>query len=240
MRRMSLLMKLENLSLTIPKQDRLLFSSFTTQIDKHELIMFVGESGQGKTSLLRILAKLALPTTGTVSSDLTATINSEITEWRTRFTYVAQQAIMQKGSIEDNLKLPFMLHKREYNENKAKQYMAAVGLAHLDMNHDASLCSGGEQQRIALIRALLLEPTVLLLDEVTSAIDEQNTALVEQLLVTWLAEADRAIVWISHHPKQVNRLATKVWEVKQHQITTFSQEDWLKREGQVDYELAHP
>lgn len=229
-----MILKLDELSLSLPKQNRLLFSSYSSIIEAKDIIMFVGESGQGKTSLLKILAKLSLPSSGQILSPLITNSSSEIPLWRRTFTYVAQQAIMHNGTIEDNLRLPSHLHKVQFDENKARHYMEQVGLAHLDFKQDASHCSGGEQQRIALLRALLLNPTVLLLDEVTSAIDQQNTILVEALLKVWINEGQRAIVWISHHPQQVKRLANKVWHVDRHHISSYSIEDWLVREARID------
>jgi putative ABC transport system ATP-binding protein len=81
------------------------------------------------------------------------------------------------------------------------------------LTKDAEHLSGGEAQLMALLRALQLEPQVLLLDEPTASLDEGTTLKVESLLKEWQAEGERAIVTISHHPDQMARFCDRLLDL---------------------------
>lgn len=91
-----------------------------------------------------------------------------------KIAYVAQQAVMLPGTIEDNLKIASTLHKSRFDEGLAREFMKDVGLEHLDWAKQARDLSGGEKQRVALIGSLLLHPVILLLDEITASLDQQS------------------------------------------------------------------
>ena len=92
--------------------------------------------------------------------------------------------------------------------------------------------SGGEAQIVALLRAIQLEPTLLLLDEPTAALDDESGGIIEQLVAGWFdnSQADRALVWVSHNKEQVARVADRVMAMSRGQL--FEQPDETSEQPQ--------
>lgn len=218
---MTFTLQLEKVAQAIsrPEGNSLLFHPFSAEINSGSKIACVGASGQGKSSLLKIIARLDIPVAGMLSWNGQNCTSVEITEWRKLIHYVAQAAVMLPGTVADNLMLPGQLHNQPFKRDYADQLLESCGLAHLDWQTSADKLSGGEKQRLALVRSLLLEPKVLLLDEVTSSLDERHAMLVERLLKAWLDESKGAYIWITHQPEQAQRIANELWRFKQHTIT---------------------
>ncbi|WP_427137382.1 ABC transporter ATP-binding protein [Psychrobacillus psychrodurans] len=188
-----------------------LFSDVTTTIEQPERIALLGKSGQGKSTLLRILAKLESVDSGTIyfNGQLMSEVDSRI--WRMNICYVAQQAIMLPGTILDNLMISSKIHNRTFEESYARQLIKAVGLDHLDWGKHAGDLSGGEKQRIALVRSLLLRPKILLLDEITASLDQQSKELVEQLLFKLHQKEKIGFIWVTHDMEQAKNVSERIW-----------------------------
>lgn len=131
--------------------------------------------------------------------------------WRKQICYVAQQAVMLPGSVEDNLKVPSQPHQFTYDYQLAERLLAAAKLSEFDPKKDANKLSGGEMQRVALIRSLMLRPAILLLDEVTSSLDVTNTLAIEELLKEWQRSEGTIMIGITHDHKQAERISTRTW-----------------------------
>lgn len=188
-----------------------LFSDVTTTIEQPERIALLGKSGQGKSTLLRILAKLEPVDSGTIyfNGQLMSEVDSRI--WRMNICYVAQQATMLPGTILDNLMISSKIHNRTFEESYARQLIKAVGLDHLDWEKHAGDLSGGEKQRIALVRSLLLRPKILLLDEITASLDQQSKELVEQLLIKFHQKEKIGFIWVTHDMEQAKNVSERIW-----------------------------
>jgi len=217
---MPLELSLHQVSHRFSDEGKELFHQFTASIREGARIAVTGASGQGKSSLLKILARLELPASGSLSWNKQEASAVPVTSWRKSIHYVAQYPTMFPGTIEDNLKLPSQLHELSFNKDVAEHLLASVGLEQLDWKADASHLSGGQQQRLALVRSLLLEPQVLLLDEITASLDKAHALRVEELLSSWIDEHDRAFVWITHQPDQISRIANEQWSFKDHIISS--------------------
>lgn len=215
------MLELRNISKVLQENnaEKPLFQQVNASISAGQRICCTGASGQGKTSLLRIIARLDVPNSGQLYWNNSEATNCDVMQWRQAIHYVAQHAVMLPGTVKDNLELPSILHDRDFQQRKAQQWMNQCGLQHIDWQSAAASLSGGEKQRLALIRGLLLEPKILLLDEVTSSLDADNCELVEALLLQWINETNGAYVWISHDSSQVSRVSDEQWHFAQHQIT---------------------
>ncbi|PAF31356.1 ATP-binding cassette domain-containing protein [Paenibacillus sp. 7516] len=192
-------------------EQRLLFEKVNASVDEGERIAVLGASGQGKSTLLRILSLLDVPDGGDILWQGTSYLHSDPRIWRMRMSYVAQQPVMLAGSVEDNLKTVHYLHRTPYDSNLASRLLAGMGLEGLDIHKRASDLSGGEKQRIALIRSIMLRPKVLLLDEVTASLDRTNAKLVEQLLTEWSKQEGISLVWVTHDQDQARSFSTTTW-----------------------------
>jgi putative ABC transport system ATP-binding protein len=193
------------------RENSFLLSEISAKITQPERIAMVGASGQGKSTLLRMLACLERPDGGDIVLNGRSFKEMDIRLWRMQVCYVAQFPFMLPGSIEDNLKTVSQLHGTPYNAELARQLLNRLGLDYLEMDKPASDLSGGEKQRIALIRSLMLRPSILLLDEVTASLDQHNTRLIEELLLQWHAENETTLIWVTHDPGQAERISAKTW-----------------------------
>ncbi|MFX3636915.1 MAG: ATP-binding cassette domain-containing protein [Candidatus Pristimantibacillus sp.] len=191
--------------------DGVLFKDVTAEMNRGERIALIGASGTGKSTLLRILARLESMDEGIIELHGNSSVNVKSNDWRKKVCYVAQSPVMLQGSVEQNLRMVSQLHELPFEESLAKRCMAAVELGHLDWSKSAADLSGGEKQRTALVRSLLLRPDLLLLDETTSSLDPSSKAAVEQLLNEWTVEQGTAMIWITHDLEQARHISDHVW-----------------------------
>ncbi|SEB54222.1 ATP-binding cassette domain-containing protein [Paenibacillus sp. GP183] len=188
-----------------------LFSGVSAQIAQPTVIALLGASGQGKSTLLRILSLLDEPDEGDILLQQVSFRSMDQRSWRMKVCYVAQQAVMLSGTIEDNLKIVSYLHKKPHDHQLMSQLLKQLDLEHLQLGKSAADLSGGEKQRISLIRSLLLRPEVLLLDEITASLDMHSMKLVEQLLLNWHREEGTTLIWVTHNLEQAHSVSQRIW-----------------------------
>ncbi|AJY76821.1 ABC transporter ATP-binding protein [Paenibacillus beijingensis] len=174
----------------------------------------IGESGSGKTTLLRLLNVLDNPEEGEIWFDGVSLNEVNPVEWRRKAVMVPQSPVMFKGTVEDNLQVG----RRFAGQPAAtqEQMMQALFLFSLDkeLSQAADNLSGGEKQRLALARAVLMEPFVLLLDEPTSALDEATADTLMQRLSAYTRERNVTVVMITHSRTIAQTYADFTVEVK--------------------------
>ena len=184
-------------------------------IEKGEIVSIIGPSGSGKSTLLRVLVGLLLPSAGTVALDghnVDYRDKKDLKTLRDRFAIVFQQFnLFQNLNAIDNVTIaPIKIKRRNRSDVKreAETLLAKVGLSDKLRAYPDEL-SGGQQQRVAIARALALRPEILLLDEVTSALDPE---LVNEVLDTIRVLAGEGItmVIVSHEMAFVREIANRV------------------------------
>lgn len=188
-----------------------LFSEVTAEIAEPAIIALLGVSGQGKSTLLRILASLDDADEGDIRLHNVSQREMDPKSWRKSVCYVAQQSVMLQGSIEHNLKTVSLLHRIPYEQKLVNHLLSRLGLEQLDLSKNAAELSGGEKQRVSLLRALLLHPKVLLLDEVTASLDRGSKQMVEQVLQDWHHHEGTAMIWVTHDLEQAKQISNAVW-----------------------------
>jgi len=186
------------------------------------IIVLIGVNGAGKTTLMRIIAGLEEPTAGDISFNGQNTIAKEL---RKITTMVFQRTIMFNRSVYDNVAFGLRVRgvKDEEIAEKVPQALRLVGLTNFE-KRNAKKTSGGEQQRIALARAFVLFPQILLLDEPTANLDPNNATIIERA-ITSRRKDDEIIIMATHNLAQARRLADEIVHIYNGRIVERSNPD---------------
>ncbi|MDP7422427.1 MAG: ATP-binding cassette domain-containing protein [bacterium] len=203
-----LIYQLENLTFSYEE------GSFTLSVDelaiKHDGITGIaGPSGSGKTTLLLNLAFLLVGQWKEFQFEGRPVDRKRLILLRNRVTYVPQNPILFSGTVESNLLYPLSLRGIKKTEalGLVNEVAEIVGINSLLTNRSHQV-SGGEAQRVCLARALVFEPDVILLDEPTANLDEENVKKIEEVLKAVSARAK--LIMVSHDMEQVRRLCSNL------------------------------
>lgn len=173
-------------------------------IDKGEIVSIVGPSGAGKTTLLQIMGTLDKPDTGSVvinGTDVTKMKDRELSRFRNLhlgFVFQFHQLLPEFTALE-NVMIPAMIArktKKEY-EPRAKELLDLLGLSDR-MTHKPNELSGGEKQRVAVARALINNPDVILADEPSGSLDSANKSELHQLFFDLRKQFNQTFVIVTH------------------------------------------
>lgn len=184
----------------------------TGEVEKGSILTIIGPSGSGKSTILSLCNLLQTPDDGELYID-----GKEIRQWDVqvlrRYVGIAfQSAPMTKGTVLDNLALPLKLRGQSLEDPLL--YMNKVGLPEELIKREAKDLSGGQRQRLSLARTLVNQPSVLLLDEVTSALDTKAAQGIEELILQINKEHQATILWVTHDLEQAKRVGDYTWLIK--------------------------
>jgi len=192
-------------------------------IDLHlqggELTGLTGPSGCGKTTLLRAIAGLIDPLEGQVLYRGGPGRTEGWPVYRRQVVLVEQQPVVFDSTVKENLARPFRYrsaHGKPFPDGPACQLLDRLGVGADRMGQNARSLSVGQQQRVCLVRAILVEPEVLLLDEPTSALDEDVASEVETLLLEIVRREDRSALIVTHDRRQVERWCDRCLDLAPH------------------------
>ena len=192
------------------------------EIEEGSIVGILGLSGSGKTTLLKILSGLIIPKQGEVTIyDEPTFENGKVSKILSQDMGVVFQQfnLFMHMSVVDNLALPLRLRTKQSKtvcRQKAIELLESLGLKDQEDKYP-NQCSGGQQQRIAIARALILNPKLLLIDEPTSSLDKENTQILIDLLKN-LHKQGLTIVLITHDLIFAKAMCERVVELKNGQI----------------------
>ncbi len=201
-----------------------LLHDVTMHVAMGERLVVVGHSGSGKTLLLRALSLLDRIEQGAILWRGQLVQGDKIPEFRSRVIYLHQRPPLGEGTVEDNLKLPMSFRVHAEHPFRRDQIISWLEILHRPatfLDKQSRDLSGGEAQLTALLRAIQLDPDVLLLDEPTSALDQQSTEAVETLITTWQAEEPgrRSLVLVTHDSGQASRMQGRIVRMESGRIS---------------------
>jgi len=177
--------------------------SFT--IEAGAFVALTGASGSGKSTMLHLIGAIERPDSGVITvngTEVTALRGAALADYRRTVGFVFQRYNLLPGlTALDNVIAPVLPYRTGWDKrDRARSLLAAVGLAGRERSLPARM-SGGEQQRIAIARALINTPPLLLADEPTGNLDSATAADILDLLAQLRAEHDMTIILASHHPQ---------------------------------------
>ncbi|MCZ3387582.1 MAG: ATP-binding cassette domain-containing protein [Actinomycetia bacterium] len=172
---------------------RSILDHVSDHVHEGHVTAIVGPSGSGKSTLLRMLNRLEEPTSGSIRFRGIPLPELDVRELRRRVGMVAQHPAMLTGRIDDEVRVG----KPDLTDGEVDSLLVRVALFHIERERRPADLSGGEQQRLALARALAVGPEVLLLDEPTSALDRKAAESVDAVIAS-LVGLGLSVVLVSH------------------------------------------
>ena len=171
-------------------------------IKRGDLVALSGRSGAGKSTLLQILASLDAPSSGLIKYDdklITSFNNSNLSNIRlNNFGFVYQfHHLLEDLTVIENILIPLEISNKKIDKSEVIKIIDEVGLSHR-MHHHPWKLSGGEKQRVAIARALINNPNFIFLDEPTGNLDEDNTEIIQNLLLDISRRYRIALITATH------------------------------------------
>ena len=188
-------------------------------VKKGEIVSIIGKSGAGKTTLLQIIGTLDKPDSGSVvidGVDVFALKEKELADFRNKhigFIFQFHQLLPEFNALE-NVMMPAMIARlsEKEAEQRAVQLLTELGMAER-LTHKPNELSGGEKQRVAAARAMMMSPDVILADEPSGSLDESNKKELHKLLLQMREQYGQTIIIVTHD-KELAEISDRVIEMK--------------------------
>ena len=188
-------------------------------VERGEIVSIIGKSGAGKTTLLQIIGTLDRPDSGSVvidGVDVFALKEKELADFRNRhigFIFQFHQLLPEFNALE-NVMMPAMIARMSEKEaeQRAVQLLTELGMAER-LTHKPNELSGGEKQRVAAARAMMMSPDVILADEPSGSLDESNKRELHKLLLQMREQYGHTIIIVTHD-KELAEISDRVIEMR--------------------------
>ena len=192
-------------------------------VERGEIVSIIGKSGAGKTTLLQIIGTLDRPDSGSVvidGVDVFALKEKELADFRNRhigFIFQFHQLLPEFNALE-NVMMPAMIARMSEKEaeQRAVQLLTELGMAER-LTHKPNELSGGEKQRVAAARAMMMSPDVILADEPSGSLDESNKKELHKLLLQMREQYGHTIIIVTHD-KELAEISDRVIEMRDGKI----------------------
>lgn len=191
------LLELNNVSFT--DGGKTVLKDVSLSVENGDFVSITGPSGGGKSTFLRLIAHLISPSEGSIKYKNKSVFEYDPVLLRRDISYCFQIPCLFGPKVIDDLSFPFSLRKKEFNESSARILLEMFNLDDSYINKDTLNLSGGEKQRISLVRTLLFEPSVLLLDEITSALDKENASMLLSAVNSLNTDRGVTVLWVTHN-----------------------------------------
>ncbi|MCF8000563.1 MAG: ATP-binding cassette domain-containing protein [Halanaerobiales bacterium] len=193
------------------------------KINEGEITCIVGRSGGGKSTFLKLLNNMISSDSGTIKFKEKEINDYNPIKLRREVLMLPQNPVIFSGNIRDNFAITLQYNDQyEMSDEKYEQLLKKVGLHELDLDDEAEKLSGGEKQRLALARILLLDPDVLLLDEPSSALDEETERLIIEMVVDCINEKNGTLVMVTHSKDIAKKYGDRIITINEGKLDKIS------------------
>ena len=217
------MLEFKNVSKTY-QGDKPAVEGVTLTFNEGEFIVFIGTSGSGKTTCMRMINRMTEPTSGTILLNGRDIATMDAVRLRRRIGYVIQQiGLMPHMTIYENVTLVPSLLKwdEERRRAAAKRLMKRVGLDESFLERYPAELSGGQQQRVGVIRALAADPEIILMDEPFGALDPITRDSLQQLIKRLQKELGKTVVFVTHDMDEALALADRIVIMDKGRVVQF-------------------
>ena len=192
-------------------EQRQILNKVNLEVQAGDFLTLTGPSGGGKSTLLKIIASLISPNEGEIIFQGQSQSDYEITTYRQLVSYCFQQPSLFGQTVADNLQFPFVIRNEASSQVQIEQALTKVNLPTSYLNKNITELSGGEKQRVALLRNTMFLPKILLLDEVTVGLHARSIEIVHQFIKQLWQEAGLTIIQITHNQAELSQAAKVLW-----------------------------
>lgn len=180
--------------------NRPVLNGVNLSVSRNELIIITGESGAGKSTVLKLLNRFCDHSSGNILLNGMELKRYDIAQLRRSIIYIPQLPVMIDGSVEQNLSFPFTFKVhggKNFDTLEVRKWLDHFQLD-LPLHRNALTLSVGQRQRIALIRAIILRPQVLLLDEPGASLDRKNRELIDEMIASLMKTTGVTVIMATH------------------------------------------
>ncbi len=182
---------------------RAVFLGISLSVGRGEFVAIMGNSGSGKSTLLNLIGGMDVPDRGRIIVDretISSFTEEQLTAYRRRKVGFIFQFfnLLPNITVSENIEMPLLLNGREHSEGTIADYLKLVGLEGRENDYPVAL-SGGEQQRVAVVRALVHEPALILADEPTGNLDSRTGATIVELIRNASKSRGKTVIMVTHN-----------------------------------------
>jgi len=210
------LLKLTDISLNYKTDNNLIkvLQDINLEVKLKETLSIVGESGSGKTSLIMLIGGLEKASSGKIffeNNEITNMSEDEISNIRRKNIGIVFQSfyLIPNYTALENVSLTLEINKISNAETKAKEILERFGLSERFYNLPSQL-SGGEQQRVAIARSIVMKPKLILADEPTGNLDSENSELISKILFDYVSDEKASLIMVTHDNNLANQTMKKI------------------------------
>lgn len=214
--------------------DKEIIHGLSLAVEQGEFVTIIGSSGCGKTTLLKMVNGLVVPTGGDVFVEGKNTRELDLTELRRNIGYAIQGSVLfPHMTVYQNIAyVPSLLNKRDKKRTQraVSKWMDIVGLEEALLERYPSELSGGQQQRVGIARALAASPEILLMDEPFGAVDEITRASLQEEISRIHRETGITILFVTHDINEAMKLGTRILVMDKGQIQQYDRPENIRKQ----------